>query len=84
MKPVYVCVRVQDVRGRLDESIQTERHCSLVLNQCSETLDTMQKEMLMSSCKKDQKSKMVTLKVRMHMNVNLVEIEPTVRLQSLV
>ncbi|GAA6103692.1 nesprin-2 [Tachysurus ichikawai] len=53
--------QISDLCGGLDESIQTERHWSLVLNQCNATLDTLQKEMLMSSHKKDQKSKMNTL-----------------------
>ncbi|KAK2864041.1 hypothetical protein Q7C36_003195 [Tachysurus vachellii] len=71
--------QISDVCGGLDESIQTERHWSLVLNQCNATLDTLQKEMLMSSNKKDQKSKMNTLEALLqalcHEAKNLHEVK---------
>lgn len=63
-------MHTQDVCDGLDESIHKEMQCNLMLIQCSESLDTLQEEVLMSSHTKVQKSKLDTLKVRMHLYFN--------------
>lgn len=45
-----------------------------MLKQCSKTLESLQKEVLMTSDKKSQKSKLAALEVRIYMNNKYTEL----------